>query len=119
MTVAVIAAGILTLKERSFGHPYTEALVLATLFGFGLRSGWQPISRYEADIAFSAKGLLEGAVAMLGAPNRTDTDRLIGRWLRWLVHFYPTISGARTARFCHRPGRVRKADAAGLRTGQR
>jgi uncharacterized membrane protein YadS len=67
LTIAVIAAGILTLEERSFGHPYIEALVLATLFGFGLRSGWQPIPRYEADIAFSAKGLLEGAVALLGA----------------------------------------------------
>jgi uncharacterized membrane protein YadS len=40
------------------------------LFGFGLRSDWQPIPRYEADIAFSAKGLLEGAVALLGATVR-------------------------------------------------
>ena len=67
LTIAVIAAGIQTLEERSFGHPYIEALVLAILFGLGLRTVWQPSPRFQAGIAFSAKQLLEVAVALLGA----------------------------------------------------
>nr|WP_236960273.1 putative sulfate exporter family transporter [Methylobacterium durans] len=67
LTIAVVAAGIQNIQESSLGHPYIEAIVLAILIGLGLRSAWQPSPRFHAGIAFSAKQLLEVAVALLGA----------------------------------------------------
>jgi uncharacterized integral membrane protein (TIGR00698 family) len=49
------------------GHPYVEAIVLAILLGTILRTFWEPSPRWRAGIAFSAKQLLEVAVALLGA----------------------------------------------------
>ncbi|GEP06913.1 YeiH family protein [Methylobacterium oxalidis] len=67
LTIAVVAAGIQNIQEWSLGHPYIEAIVLAILIGLGIRSAWQPSPRFHAGIAFSAKQLLEVAVALLGA----------------------------------------------------
>src|SRR5260370_37347656 len=49
------------------GHPYVEAIVLAILLGTIIRTLWEPGPRWRAGIAFSAKQLLEVAVALLGA----------------------------------------------------
>jgi uncharacterized integral membrane protein (TIGR00698 family) len=54
-------------EERIFAHPYVEALVIAILLGIALRSVWQPGERFGRGIAFSAKQVLELAVALLGA----------------------------------------------------
>lgn len=55
------------LEEHTTGHPYIEALVIAILIGIAIRSFWTPGERYKAGIAFSAKQVLEVAVALLGA----------------------------------------------------
>ena len=54
-------------EEQAFGHPYVEGLVIAILLGIAIRSFWQPKDVWGAGITFSAKTLLEIAVALLGA----------------------------------------------------
>lgn len=65
--VALVSFGVQALEEHVFSHPYIEALVIAILIGMTVRSLWKPDQRWRAGIAFSAKQLLEVAVALLGA----------------------------------------------------
>ena len=65
--VTLAAVAIQSLEERLVGHPYVEAIVIAILLGTALRTLWEPGRRWRAGIAFSAKQLLEVAVALLGA----------------------------------------------------
>ncbi len=65
--VTLIAMGGQLVEERTFRHPYIEALVIAILLGMALRTVWEPPQRWRAGIAFSAKQLLEVAVMLLGA----------------------------------------------------
>jgi uncharacterized integral membrane protein (TIGR00698 family) len=65
--VTLAAVAIQALEERAVGHPYVEAIVLAILLGTIIRTLWEPGARWRAGIAFSAKQLLEVAVALLGA----------------------------------------------------
>jgi uncharacterized integral membrane protein (TIGR00698 family) len=67
IVVTLVSAGVQILEERTFGHPYIEALVIAILLGMALRTFWEPKPRWRAGIAFSAKQLLEVAVMLLGA----------------------------------------------------
>ena len=54
------------VEERTFGHPYVEALVIAILLGMAIRTAWEPRSA-GGRIACSGKQLLEVAVVLLGA----------------------------------------------------
>src|SRR5450756_1087718 len=65
--VTLVAVGIQTVEERMLGHPYVEAIVIAILLGIAIRAIWQPDRRWLMGIAFTAKQLLEVAVALLGA----------------------------------------------------
>jgi uncharacterized integral membrane protein (TIGR00698 family) len=65
--VTMIAVGLQAVEEASVGHPYIEAIVMAILLGTAIRTLWEPDPRYRAGIAFSAKQMLELAVALLGA----------------------------------------------------
>jgi uncharacterized integral membrane protein (TIGR00698 family) len=65
--VALVSFGVQSVEEHLFSHTYIEALVIAILLGMTIRSLWQPDQRWRAGIAFSAKQLLEVAVALLGA----------------------------------------------------
>jgi len=65
--VTLIAVTIQALEETLVGHPYVEAIVLAILLGTAIRTLWEPGGRWRAGIAFSAKQVLEVAVALLGA----------------------------------------------------
>jgi uncharacterized integral membrane protein (TIGR00698 family) len=65
--VTGLAVAVQSFQERTFGHPYLEAIVIAILFGMAVRSAWTPGVRWRAGIAYSAKQLLEVAVALLGA----------------------------------------------------
>lgn len=65
--ITTLAFAIQAVERHRFGYPYIDALVVAILVGIGIRSVWQPGPRWQAGIAFSAKQLLEVAVAMLGA----------------------------------------------------
>jgi uncharacterized integral membrane protein (TIGR00698 family) len=65
--VTLIAVTIQALEESIVGHPYVEAIVVAILLGTTVRTVWEPGGRWRAGIAFSAKQLLEVAVALLGA----------------------------------------------------
>src|SRR5258706_7999615 len=65
--VTLIALTIQALEERLVGHPYVEAIVLAILLGTAIRTLWEPGRRWRAGVAFTAKQLLEVAVALLGA----------------------------------------------------
>ncbi len=49
------------------GRAWLEALVLAILIGTAVRTAWTPSARWQSGIQFSAKTLLELAVALLGA----------------------------------------------------
>jgi uncharacterized integral membrane protein (TIGR00698 family) len=65
--VTLAAVAIQAVEERLLGHPYIEAIVIAILLGTAIRTVWEPGPRWRAGIAFSAKQLLEVAVALLGA----------------------------------------------------
>jgi uncharacterized integral membrane protein (TIGR00698 family) len=65
--VTLVAVTIQALEETLVGHPYVEAIVIAILLGTTIRTLWEPGGRWRAGIAFSAKQVLEVAVALLGA----------------------------------------------------
>ena len=65
--VTLIAVTMQAFEETLLGHPYFEAIVIAILLGTTIRTLWEPGSRWRAGIAFTAKQLLEGAVALLVA----------------------------------------------------
>lgn len=65
--VTLIAVAAQTAEEAALGHPYVEAIVIAILLGIAVRTIWEPGARWRTGIAFSAKQLLEVAVALLGA----------------------------------------------------
>jgi uncharacterized integral membrane protein (TIGR00698 family) len=67
IAITLVAIGVQRMEERTFAHPYVEALVLAILFGIVVRSAWEPGPNWIAGINFSAKFLLEFAVMLLGA----------------------------------------------------
>jgi uncharacterized integral membrane protein (TIGR00698 family) len=67
LTIALISLGLQYFEERTFDHPYLEALVIAIVLGMAVRTAWQPSARWRAGIAFSAKQILEVAVTLLGA----------------------------------------------------
>ncbi|WP_291865488.1 putative sulfate exporter family transporter [Bradyrhizobium sp.] len=65
--VTLAAAAVQAVEEHLVGHPYLDAVVIAILLGIAIRAFWEPGPRWRAGIAFSAKQLLEVAVALLGA----------------------------------------------------
>ncbi len=65
--VTLIAMALQAVEESLIGHPYVEAIVIAILLGIAIRAVWQPDRRWLMGIAFTAKQLLEVAVALLGA----------------------------------------------------
>jgi uncharacterized integral membrane protein (TIGR00698 family) len=65
--ITLVAVTIQALEETLVGHPYVEAIVVAILLGTAIRTLWEPGGRWRAGIAFSAKQVLEVAVALLGA----------------------------------------------------
>jgi uncharacterized integral membrane protein (TIGR00698 family) len=65
--VTLLAMAIQIFEEALLRHPYVEAIVISILLGTGIRTFWQPAQRWQKGIAFSAKQLLEVAVALLGA----------------------------------------------------
>ncbi|MET4684008.1 YeiH family protein [Brevundimonas faecalis] len=66
-TVAAAAFGLQHVEANLFGRAWVEGLVLAILGGAVLRLFWTPSSLWTPGVAFSAKTLLEVAVALLGA----------------------------------------------------
>jgi uncharacterized integral membrane protein (TIGR00698 family) len=65
--LSLAATGLQALEEHWTGRPFLEALVIAILLGTLLRTLWTPGPRWVPGIGFSAKGLLEVAVMLLGA----------------------------------------------------
>ena len=65
--IAVVAMLLQRVEERAIGHAIIEALVIAILIGMIARTLRAPSAPVRAGIAFSAKGLLEFAVLLLGA----------------------------------------------------
>lgn len=65
--VTLAAVTIQAVEETLVAHPYIEAIVIAILLGTAIRTFWEPGRRWRAGIAFTAKQLLEVAVALLGA----------------------------------------------------
>ena len=65
--VTLVAVTIQAVEETLFEHPYIEAIVIAILLGTAIRTFWEPDRKWRAGIAFTAKQLLEVAVALLGA----------------------------------------------------
>jgi len=65
--VALAAHLLQGLEARLFGRAWLEALVLAILLGAAVRTVWTPGAGWKAGIDFSAKILLEIAVALMGA----------------------------------------------------
>lgn len=79
--VAVAAVALQSLERAVLGNAWVEALVLAILGGALLRLFWTPSARFESGIRFSAKTLLEIAVALLGASVSGAAVVALGPWL--------------------------------------
>lgn len=67
VAIAAAALGAQHLEAGFLGRAYIEAIVIAILIGVLIRAVWKPGPRWTKGIDFSAKTLLEFAVAMLGA----------------------------------------------------
>src|SRR6185369_14045716 len=65
--VTAVAKLIEKAEVEAFGHLYLEGLVVAILIGVAIRAVWTPAPLWGKGIGFSAKTLLEIAVALLGA----------------------------------------------------
>jgi uncharacterized integral membrane protein (TIGR00698 family) len=65
--LGLAAVGLQGLEVRLAGRAWLEALVIAILLGAAVRALWTPGAAWSAGIDFSAKVLLEVAVALLGA----------------------------------------------------
>jgi len=65
--IAAVAVGTQHIEQDLLGRAYIEAIVIAILLGASIRAVWRPGPRWKTGIDFSAKTLLEIAVAMLGA----------------------------------------------------
>lgn len=81
VAVAVAAFGLQALELALFGFAWVEALVLAILLGAVIRLFWTPSQRWMGGINFSAKTLLEVAVALLGATVSGAAVVALGPWL--------------------------------------
>ncbi|MFS0710891.1 YeiH family protein [Brevundimonas phoenicis] len=79
--IGAVAYGLQIVETRLFEHPWIEGLVLAILIGAGLRLVWTPSSLWTPGVAFSAKTLLEVAVALLGATVSGAAVVALGPWL--------------------------------------
>ena len=79
--IGAVAYGLQIVETRLFEHPWIEGLVLAILIGAGLRLAWAPSSLWTPGISFSAKTLLEVAVALLGATVSGAAVAALGPWL--------------------------------------
>lgn len=81
---AGVGAGAYALQlveMRLFQHPWIEGLVLAILIGAALRLVWTPSPVWTPGVKFSAKTLLEVAVALLGATVSGAAVAALGPWL--------------------------------------
>lgn len=79
--IGAVAYGLQIVETRLFEHPWVEGLVLAILIGAGLRLVWTPSSLWTPGVTFSAKTLLEVAVALLGATVSGAAVAALGPWL--------------------------------------
>jgi uncharacterized integral membrane protein (TIGR00698 family) len=79
--VTFAAVTIQSIEQHVVGHPYVEAIVIAILLGTAVRTIWEPGQRWRAGIAFSAKQVLEIAVALLGASLAFAAIAASGLWL--------------------------------------
>jgi uncharacterized integral membrane protein (TIGR00698 family) len=65
--VAAAAFALQAVETRLLGQAWIEGLVLAILLGAAIRLVWTPSETWKPGIGFSARTLLEVAVALLGA----------------------------------------------------
>lgn len=79
--IGAVAFGLQIIEARLFGQAWIEGLVLAILIGAALRLVWTPSSLWSPGVSFSAKTLLEVAVALLGATVSGATVAALGSWL--------------------------------------
>ena len=79
--VAAFALGLQRLEQAVVGFAWVEALVLAILTGAALRLFWTPSACWMPGIRFSAKTLLEVAIALLGATVSGAAVLALGPWL--------------------------------------
>lgn len=79
--VAATAFGLQRLELELLGFAWIEAIVLAILLGAAIRIFWPPSKRWMSGIGFSAKTLLEVAVALLGATVSGAAVAALGPWL--------------------------------------
>ncbi len=82
LVLCIVVSGLATflqaLEHRLFGQTWLEALVLAILVGLAVRAAWTPGHLWQSGIRFSAKTLLEVAVALLGAAVSVRTVLALG-----------------------------------------
>lgn len=67
LVMTFTALAVQAAQTRLFGRAWLDGLVLAILIGAAVRTAWTPGPAFAAGVGFSARTLLEIAVALLGA----------------------------------------------------
>lgn len=76
--IGALAFGLQEIEAGLLGMAWIEGLVLAILIGAGIRLFWTPSKTWQSGINFSAKTLLEVAIALLGATVSGATVLALG-----------------------------------------
>ena len=79
--VGAAAFALQAAEARLFGQAWIEGLVLAILLGALIRLVWTPSETWAAGVRFSARTLLEIAVALLGATVSGAAVMALGPWM--------------------------------------
>ena len=104
VAVAIVATLFEAFEVLFVGEPYIEALVIAILFGVLVRAIWMPGETWKPGIAFSAKTLLEIAVALLGASISAATVWALGPSLLVGIPIVVVLALATTYAICRALG---------------
>lgn len=90
--VALAAAFMERVEVMATGHRWLEGIVLAILLGALLRTVWTPSHHFEAGVRYTAKSVLELAVALMGATIGFHT--IISAGLPLILGVVLTVLGA-------------------------
>jgi uncharacterized integral membrane protein (TIGR00698 family) len=79
--VGAVAFALQAVEAQAFGQAWIEGLVLAILLGAAIRLFWTPSDVWAPGVRFSARTLLEIAVALLGATVSGAAVVALGPWM--------------------------------------
>ena len=90
--VGALGFGLQQFEVSLVGFAWIEGLVMAILLGAAIRLFWTPSDYWMPGIRFSAKTLLEIAIALLGATVSGAAIVALGPWLLFSIVFVVVLA---------------------------